>query len=69
MRTREERGEISVENYRLDPPFRWVLGRFIPDEFLILISAFMDRGSVTYKNPVFFFRQKKYLGVALREKA
>jgi hypothetical protein len=38
----------------------YTIGRFIPDEFLILVSAFMDRGSVTYKNPVyFFFRQKK----------
>jgi hypothetical protein len=36
------------------------VGRFIPDDFLILITAFMYRGSVTYKNPVyFFFRRKK----------
>ena len=38
----------------------YILGRFIPDEFLILMTAFMDRGSVTYKNPAyFFFRRKK----------
>ena len=36
------------------------LGHFIPDDFFILMTAFMDRGSVTYKNPAyFFFRRKK----------
>jgi hypothetical protein len=36
-----------------------LLGRFIPDEFLILMTAFMDRGSVTYKNPAYFFFVEK----------
>jgi hypothetical protein len=36
-----------------------ILGRFIPDEFLILMTAFMDRGSVTYKNPAYFFFVEK----------
>ena len=41
--------------------FHWCsLGHFIPDDFFILMTAFMDRGSVTYKNLVyFFFRRKK----------
>ena len=44
----------------LDVYCTYTLGRFIPDEFLILMTAFMDRGSVTYKNPAyFFFRRKK----------
>jgi hypothetical protein len=34
--------------------------RFIPDEFFVLMTAFMDRGSVTYKKPdYFFFVEKK----------
>ena len=35
---------------------QWKLGRFIPDEFLIFMTAFMDRGSVTNKNPAKIFR-------------
>jgi hypothetical protein len=48
----------------------WSVGRFIPEDFFILMTAFMDRGSVAYKNPAYFFSsKKKYLGVVQREKA
>ena len=46
-----------LKRYRIftKNPNTCLLGRFIPDDFLILITALMDRGSVTYKKPVYIF--------------
>jgi hypothetical protein len=47
---------------------RWTLGRFIPDDFFK--TAFMDRGSATYKNLVyFFFVEKKIFRVCAAGKS
>ena len=48
---------------------RWPLGRFIPDEYFLFTTAFVDRGSLICENCMYFLiRGGKNISVSRRGK-